>query len=641
MTSADSGTRRTTVGWLAVGFAIALAVSWIGNANLARASEAALVVYLFGYVVGALLVEPRADRTTLALGVVRLVAGLLLTTVGFLLCLVLAVPWFAGPVGLFVVAVVRHRRDAFDPPRPAFTFNWDTVLTALVSITALSPWLIAAVRMAPGEFPPVFFNVDTPYFLEKVHALVTATTFPPESLSVVGGRWPYHYGVHGLAALIARSSGIAPGILGAAVVLARHLCPSLPSVVAVPMLLVSVPTLWYGFWEPQAPVLQNGPFQSVAGRWQAWGLTAIGGHNVAAHFLVLASLAGVVTASTRGWRLPVFLVGASVVFKLPTGIALVAGFTLAQTVRAAAARSVRPLIPAAAAAALFGVLYFASWVLPVSTESGTGISPLFYLKYLAERDRLLGFCLDAAWLLLPALIVLPALPASRHDRDMRRLTLLLFAAAPFIVVNVWHPVNVTTGIGAADDWGQIMLPVPLLAHAFVLSVAGARWTHLGYLRAPFLGVIALAVLPPVCAAARYSQLLIVEPQQGHEFADNRAIAEALKVIPTKHTVIVTNDLRYPAESFQRENRQMQIPALFGHQAFASNYAYESYDFLQERKDLQQLLSAGGWSDAIIHAARKHHWTHLLIRKDYAHPEPIPLELIFENDSYAVFRFGTS
>ena len=224
---------------------------------------------------------------------------------------------------------------------------------------------------------------------------------------------------------------------------------------------------------------------------------------------------------------------------------------------------------------------------------------------------------------------------------MRSLPLLLFAAAPFLVVNVWHPVGLNTGIGADDDWGQIMSPVPILVHAFVLSVVGARWTTLRYLRAPLLGVLALTVVPPVCAAAWYSRLLIVEPQQGYEFVDNQSIAEALTVIPTKNTVIVTNDLRYPAEQFLREDRQMQIPALFGHQAFASNYAYESYDFSAERKELQQLLSAGSWSDAIVQAARRHHWTHLLIRKDYAHPEPIPLTLIFENESYSVFRFGAS
>lgn len=649
-----AGTRRTAVHWLAVWFVFALAVSLIGDASLAKASAALAVVYLCGYVTGALLVEPAADRATLALGVVRLVAGLLLTTVAFLLCLALSLPWFAGPVALLIGAVVLHGRDAFDPPHPDITFSWDGAVTGLISITALSPLVIGALRMAPGEFPPMFFNVDTPYFLEKVHALVSTTTFPPESLSMAGGRWPYHYGVHGLAAVISRSSGIAPhhslflivlpllagGILAGAVVLSRRLCPALPAVVAVPMLLVSVPTLWYSFWQWGEPLFENGPFESVTENWERWGLAANVGHNVAAHFLVLAGLAGITTAQARGWRLPVFLVGASVVFKSPTGIALVAGFGLAQAFRAAVARRVRPLIPAASAAALFGVLYGALWVLPSSTASGTEISPFFYVRYLAERDRLLGFCLDAAWLLLPALIVLPVFRARRNDGDMRSLPLLLFAAAPFIVVNVWRPVGLHTGIGADDDWGQIMSPVPLLAHAFVLSVAGARWTSLRYLRVPFLAVIALTVLPPVAAAAWYSRVLVVEPQQGHEFVDNRSIAEALKVIPTANSVIVTNDLRYPAEQFGRTNRQMQIPAVFGHQAFAINFAYEKYDFSSEREGLQALLSADGWSDAIIEAARRHRWTHLLIRKDFVHPQPIPLELIFENESYSVFRFDT-
>jgi hypothetical protein len=101
---------------------------------------------------------------------------------------------------------------------------------------------------------------------------------------------------------------------------------------------------------------------------------------------------------------------------------------------------------------------------------------------------------------------------------------------------------------------------------------------------------------------------------------------------------VTNDLRYPAQNFAREERQMQIPALFGHQAFAVNYAYEVVPFAEERRGLQRMLQGREWTDAILDAARRYGWTHLLIRKDYAHPEPIPLERIFENESYAVFRF---
>jgi hypothetical protein len=140
-------------------------------------------------------------------------------------------------------------------------------------------------------------------------------------------------------------------------------------------------------------------------------------------------------------------------------------------------------------------------------------------------------------------------------------------------------------------------------------------------------------------AGGYARVLIRHPERGHEFVDNRSIAAALAAIPRGDTIVVTNDLRYPAQGFSRNNRQMQIPALFGHQAFAVNYAYEIYEFSRERRELQTLLQTEAWSDDIAHAARKYRWTHLLIHKEYRHPSPIPLEKIFENESYAVYFFN--
>jgi hypothetical protein len=130
-------------------------------------------------------------------------------------------------------------------------------------------------------------------------------------------------------------------------------------------------------------------------------------------------------------------------------------------------------------------------------------------------------------------------------------------------------------------------------------------------------------------------MVLRHPDSGNDFVDNRSLAEALAAIPTRGTVIVTNDLRYPAGNFTRDYRQMQIPALFGHQAFAVNYAHEA---VEERRPLQQLLQEPRWSRAIPDAARMYHWTHLLIHKDYVHPADIPLEKIFENELYQVFRF---
>jgi hypothetical protein len=374
-----------------------------------------------------------------------------------------------------------------------------------------------------------------------------------------------------------------------------------------------------------------------------WGLTP-NIQNLAGHFLVLASLAAIANAPSAGWRLPVFLVGSAVIFKSPTGVALITGFSLAQAYRAAAAQSLRPLIPALEAVMLFGVVYGVFWILsPAPSELRAALSPGFYLVNLYEHGGVRWFVVDVAWLFVPALVLLPVAPA---DPEKRSVPLLVFAVAPFIVVNLLRLVDLRRGFGISsmneDDWRQVMMPVPLLIHAFVLSFVGQRWARLGSrARTGFLLVALLTVLPPMVTSTRYTYLVLMRPEENaYEYADNHAIAEALATIPREGTVIVTNDLRYPADGFQRDNRQMQIPAVFGHQAFAVNYMYEAYPFSAERLRLQQLLKAEHWSPEIEQAARTYRWTHLLIRKDYAHPRPIPLERVFESSFYSVFRFGT-
>jgi hypothetical protein len=211
------------------------------------------------------------------------------------------------------------------------------------------------------------------------------------------------------------------------------------------------------------------------------------------------------------------------------------------------------------------------------------------------------------------------------------------AVAPILIVNTTRLENITTGGGGTGgDWVQILHPVPFLLHAFVLSLASRRWLRLGAgRRATFFLLLAMLIVPVVTAAGHYSLRLLRDPESGTDYVDNRLLAEALAAIPETGTIVVTNDLRYPAGNFARDDRQMQIPALFGHQAFAVNYAHEA---VEERRALQQLLQQPEWTEAIMEAARTHRWTHLLIHKNYVHPTPIPLEQTFENEAYAVFRF---
>jgi hypothetical protein len=332
-----------------------------------------------------------------------------------------------------------------------------------------------------------------------------------------------------------------------------------------------------------------------------------------------------------------FLIGSAILVKTPAGLALVAGFVLAEAWRAVIAKRLWPSPQALMVGAVFMATLVPFFLVGSESSFRVRLFPLYHLRGIVSAGSLVGFVVDVLWLVLPALVVLTA---RIKDPERRSAPLLLIGLASILIVNTTRLEHIAeTGGGAGDDWLQILHSTPFLLHAFVLSLASRRWSRLGrQRRAAVLVTVALAIVPVTAAAARYSLMLLRSPESGHEFVDNRSLAEALAVIPTNGTIIVTNDLRYPAQNFSRDDRQMQIPAIFGHQAFAVNYAYEVVPSSEERRGLQKLLQQAEWSDAIPEAARTYHWTHLVIRKDYAHPDPIPLERIFENQFYAVFRF---
>ena len=645
---------RMTAAVLVTGAVATTAMTLLAGAALVSAVGALLVVYVCGYIAGALLIGRIDEEFGLAWAVLRTVSGLLLSAVAFLLALVLSLPWFTGPALLVAAAVYWRGRQVCAWPHATARFGWDSVGAGVLVAVLLAPIALTFLYMAPGSFPPVLYNIDTAYFLEKVHALVAANGYPPDSLSNVGVRRTYHYGTQAMAALISRSSGLLPhhavflvvlplltaGVIAAAVTVVRYVSPNLPRSVAVPLLLISIPSFSSSFWNTFGPQLWNavtsGGFSAAAlvGDYSLWGFLSNEGQNIGGDFLVLSSVAGIAAAPFIGWALPVFLIGAAILVKTPLGVALFAGFVLADAWRVIASRRFMPSSQMVAVVAVFIGIFVAFFFVRLETNFRVEPFLLFHLNEIVERRTFLGFAFDVLWLLLPALI---AASAGVDDPEARSAPILIMALAPLLVVNITRMDNVIAGGGGTGgDWLQILHAVPFLFHAFALSVVSTRWHQLGRVRrAAVLLALALAVLPVAAVAARYTVQFVSDPESGHEFVDNRSLAEALAVIPTTGTIVVTNDLRYPAQNFTRDYRQMQIPALYGHQAYAVNYAHEA---VEERRPLQQLLQQPEWSDAIMEAARMHRWTHLLIRKDYGHPAPIPLQRVFENQLYAVFRF---
>ena len=127
----------------------------------------------------------------------------------------------------------------------------------------------------------------------------------------------------------------------------------------------------------------------------------------------------------------------------------------------------------------------------------------------------------------------------------------------------------------------------------------------------------------------------------HElYVDNTPIAEALATIPVEGSVIVTNDFKFPPGSKQSKNVQAQIPALFGHQAYAANFEFERYPDSIKRLELQQkFFQKPVWKHGRTETVAKQlGWTHLLIYRNAPHPASIPLLLSFENEFYQVYEF---
>ena len=118
------------------------------------------------------------------------------------------------------------------------------------------------------------------------------------------------------------------------------------------------------------------------------------------------------------------------------------------------------------------------------------------------------------------------------------------------------------------------------------------------------------------------------------------------------TLLVTNDFRY----LKWWNSQPVIPALFGHPAYGVHLRHfpgpDGVNRKGERRILEQLsrLSRSFSIEnptfaAVTHKrAKEASWTHFLLRKDLDDGLPpvnsaeVPLELLYENERYAVFRF---
>ena len=537
---------------------------------------------------------------------------------------------------------------------------------AIAFLVWASPFIAGSVIMAPGGFPARFFNVDTPFRLVHARELHRARSFPPDSLSNAGIRSGNHYGGPAVAAAVARLSALPVhtalfgvvlpvgviGLFSATLMLSRRLASGRSAILEVVVLLLLLTTWMWPAAEMATAVrtaISNGSAARIGDTFAALWRDTQSFNNYfedATHLfgraLFLVACIPLVAPSRR-----TVLTGAVAVVLLgqvKTGHAVIGGLALASAAALDTVRR-RRLMPLMTVAMCAAVTLLFITIGGVGGLFHVGLEPFWMARHFPSVTvRQLGtFAIIAA---VPIAVALAA-----TGRDIRWNDLLRYVT-PLLVTMcaIYSFFNIVGASWPGRSWvpGEAPTPEPfaaflepllqmhtlfglITAAAFAALWAGARPAA----RAVMLAAIAILVMPAMVHRIRGAAQMVSSPEAAHEHADNRPIGAALAAIPLEHSIVATNDLRYPANNYGRDLMQYQIPSVFGHQAFGLA-GYDRYAGWEERVLLQRQLAAAAVACGTLHALRRNGVTHLLLHKAWEHPATLPLEKTFESSDYVVY-----
>jgi hypothetical protein len=554
----------------------------------------------------------------------------------------------------------QNRDEISAPPSTALR-----IAAFALALTLSSVLLVYSFRMGAGPYPAVFYGVDNAYLLSIVRSLVSSDLFPPNSLNFIGQMGPYHYAMLEAGAMLARITGLAPHTT---FFLAGSGCLTLGTVALCWLIARTIIDGWLRL--PIMALLYIGTFYQNSLKFTkkvGQALISLLSGNIDQQLPLSLNVAHVVTQAgtllalwvvylifRHSFRrrpnaisvLIVLLVGASagvkvqhfITYCLWLGAICFIAFLQEHPWRAGLKRaSVLALHHAWPVLAGF-LLGFATMRLEKYSDSGRQlVFALFANDYV--NTNLIETFKHAAILFVPSLIAL-LLARGRHFQDKDKVVAAAaISILPLLLVSV-------TALGTPDgddtDFGWFLITGPAtigIALSAGLLVAGV-WRRLTLIGR---GIVAFAFVIAIGTQTLRFPLMAVDtilhPDHGEEVMDNADLIPALSAIPTEGSVLVTNDLRNPAENYKRPDRQTQLSAIFGHQCFLAVPSYDRWlPDLAARKAAQELLRLPNWDPQIGESARQYGWTHFLVHKDASYPADIPLDKIYDSASYAVYRF---
>jgi hypothetical protein len=601
-----------------------------------------LLLLLFGtYLTGLSLLPGRQRPEGIAETALYFALGLVLVALLFLGSKITHLPWYSTLVAVAVLSVKtlylkQHR------VQPTREFGIGELLGASVmALTAMLPILIMGFYMAVGTYPTVFFAVDSPYFLHHVHALMTTSEFPPPSFELWGFAWKYHYGTQALVALLSKASGLAPHTLmfGIVVPLLQFLAFFLAYLIIAALirgrfaryLLFAVILMGS---KHHVLSYSDGDLLDQILQVERYHFRYAHPPSVFGMVMVMAILYSVLNYQQHRLRIvATAMVGLIPVVKVPYALFTGCGYAAFLFVEYLRSRKAALMAHLLGAGALCILSYYIFAAAPYAVSGIAKVQAFGFLSMMTSWQILTVSVYFVLTLLLTAL--------TRTVRiNSQQISLGLFVLAIFVL---FLPLELQSR-DAVQVFDPVIAPAILLLLSIGLNNCAEGRDRGWYCRAYF-GALSIAVIPGAISLAGHTNLLITKPEAGHEYVSNISLGEVLSRIPTHGTLIATNDLRYPAQGFEREGRQLQFAGIFGHRNLGSNFIYigvpdeDKAGLVKLRETINRLFAGTQWSPEGVKALReKYPITHFVVHKRYPYPEEIPLERIYENVDYVAYRF---
>lgn len=564
-------------------------------------------------------------------------------------------------------------RKQFNFLFPNHPFNCDFAFYVMVSLVFFAPYILQLIRMGDGEYPRMYYNVDSSYYLAQIQALIQSATFPIKSLSNLDVEISlYHYGAQAAVGLISEVSSIPAfkvmfwvvypliyvGIISLYVMISnknknsKYFFVFILFFITLPinnLVIYSIRSLYYMNSEILSYirdlVFQNG-FQillfstqfaiflflflfycifysdSKKGSTQFSIVIAL----VALGFFKLPWLVGVGLgyAGFAAYRL---------VFReyiyFSCGVVALALLTVLYllTALSPSSDSMFPIISFGSYFSALGSWPFGKYIDDSSMKIVMGVIEYFgkYIPYLAALGYIIYVMkkpVGALSGLKPLILAIP--------------TLVLFN---IVGMKIFNPIDskwiMHNDVKQFLDYTNILIQISFSIVLFRnLPKLSTRISVFNFTVLTFVNCVYIVHF---IEDESYSGKF----KNGGEYANNRSIAEVLKEIPLGSSVIVTNDFAYPAENHARKLNQFQIPAILGHQCFACSFDnyYEQYPDSNNRYEVQKkLFLREDWDKNVPAIAKKYKWTHLLLSKRVSYPQAVELNKLSENKEYVLYEF---